>query len=221
MTQYNSLNVKLSNSQLHKLKSVIKSGTDVVLRLSSNMIDNSDEETNFPQKLLLNNRQVSNLRKVFANHTSTDIKLSKAQLNKMQKGQFLRFLAPLLVLGLPLLKSVIKPLGMLDLAAATSATDAAIHKKALGKGNHKTLLISNNDLNNLLKVIKYLENSGILLDGITETVKNEVKEQKRGFLSMLLGRLGASLLGNMLVGKGVIRVGEGTIRTGYGYKRSS
>ena len=88
MTQYNSLNVKLSNSQLNKLKSAIKNGTGVILRLSSNMIGNSADETNFPYKLLLTNRQVANLRTAFANHTSTDIKLSKAQLTKMQKGKF-------------------------------------------------------------------------------------------------------------------------------------
>ena len=96
MTQYNSLNVKLSNSQLNKLKTAIKNETDVVLRLLSNMVGNSDGEANFPHKLLLTYRQVANLRKAFANHTSTDIKLSKAQLTKMQKGRFLRFLAPLL-----------------------------------------------------------------------------------------------------------------------------
>ena len=76
MTQYNSLNVKLSNSQLNKLKSAIKNETDVVLRLSSNMIDKSEDETNFPHKLFLTNRQVANLRKAFANHTSTVIRLS-------------------------------------------------------------------------------------------------------------------------------------------------
>ena len=88
MTQYNSLNVNLSNSQLNKLKSAIKNETDVVLRLSSNMTGNSDDEANFPHKLLLNNRQVTAIRKAFANHTSTDIKLSKAQLTKMKKGGF-------------------------------------------------------------------------------------------------------------------------------------
>ena len=92
---------KLSNSQLNKLKSAIKNETDVVLRLSSNMIGSSNGNTNFPHKLLLTNRQVANLRKAFADHTSTDIKLSKAQLTKMQKGGFLRFLAPLLKSGLP------------------------------------------------------------------------------------------------------------------------
>ena len=115
------------------------------------MIGNSDDETNFPHKLLLTNRQVANLRKAFANHTSTDIKLSKAQLTKMQKGRFLRFLAPLLKSGLPLLKSVIKPLGMLGLIAAASATDAAIHKKPLGSGT-KTLIISNGEMKDILKI---------------------------------------------------------------------
>ena len=88
MTECNSLNVKLSNSRLNKLRSPIKNETDVILKLSSNMIGNSDDEANFPHKLLLANRQVANLRKAFANRTSTDIKLSKAQLTKMQKGGF-------------------------------------------------------------------------------------------------------------------------------------
>ena len=87
MTQYNSLNVKLSNSQLDKLKSAIKNETEVVLRLSSNMI--GDNEADFPHQLLLTNRQVSNLRKAFASNSSTDIKFSKTQLSKMiQSGGF-------------------------------------------------------------------------------------------------------------------------------------
>ena len=223
MTQYNSLKGKLSNSQLNKLKSAIKNGTDVVLRLSSNMVGNSDDETNFPHKLLLTNRQTLSLRKAFNNHTSADIKFSKAQLTKMQRGGFLKILMPLpKKSGLLLLKSVVKPLGMLGLTAAASATDAAISKKILGSGNHTTLIISNDDMQDLLKIVKLLEDSGILLNGITETVKNEVKEQKGGFLSMLLGTLGASLLGDLLTknlsGRSVIRAGEGTIIAGYGSK---
>ena len=186
---------------------------------TSEMIGNSGDEANFSHKLLLTSRQVANLRKAFANHISTDIKLSKAQLTKMQKGGFLRFLAPFLKSELPLLKSVIKSLGMLGLTTAASATDPAINKKILESGNHTTLIISNDDMHDLLKIVKSLEDSGLLLDGITETVKNEVKEQKGGFLSVLLGTLGASLLGNMLVGRGVIRAGEGTIRAGYGSKK--
>ena len=69
MTQYNSLNVELSNSQLNKLQFATKNGTDVILQLSSNMIGNSDDEANFPHKLLLTNRQVANVCKAFANHT--------------------------------------------------------------------------------------------------------------------------------------------------------
>ena len=187
MTRYNSLNVKLSNSQLNKLKSAIKNETDVILRLSSNMVGNSNNETNLPHKLLLTNRQILSLRKAFNNHTSADIKFSKAELTKMQKGEFLRFLAPLLKPELPLLISVIKPLGMLGLTAAASATDVAINKKVLGSGNHITLIISNDNMQDLLKIVKSLEDSGILLDGITKTVKNEVKDQKGCFLSMLLG----------------------------------
>ena len=101
---------------------------------------------------------------------------------------------------------------MLGLTAAASATDAAINKKTLGSGNHTTLKISNDDMQHLLKVEKSSEDSGILLDGITETVKNEVKKQKGGFLSMPLGNLGASSLGDLfaknLSGRGVITAGE-------------
>ena len=102
MTQYSSLNVKLSNLQLNIFKSAIRDETEVVLRLSSNMI--GDNETNFPHKILLTNRQVANLHKAFANHSPTDIKLSKPQLFKtIQWGGFLgRLLGQLLKTGLPL-----------------------------------------------------------------------------------------------------------------------
>ena len=112
MTQYNSLNLKLSNSPLCKLKSAMKNETDVVLRIPSNMVGNSNDNTSFSHELSLTNRQVANLRKAFANHLSTDIRLSKTQLSKMmQSGRFLgkRF-GPLLRTGLPLMKSVIKSL---------------------------------------------------------------------------------------------------------------
>ena len=93
------------------------------------MAGNSDDEIDFPNKLFLTNRQTLSLRKAFNNHTSADIKFLKAQLTKMQKGGILEFLIPLLKSGLPLLKSVVKPLGMLGLTAAALATDAAINKK--------------------------------------------------------------------------------------------
>ena len=108
----NNLNVKLSISQLNKLNFAVKNKTEVLLRLSSNMVGNLGDETNFLHKLLLINRQVANVHKVFANKSSTNIKLSKTQLFKMiQSGEFLsRLLVPLLKIGLPLMKSVIKPL---------------------------------------------------------------------------------------------------------------
>ena len=184
MTQYNSLNVKLSNSQLNKLKSAIKNETEVVLRLSSNMI--GDNETNFPHKLLLTNRQVANLRKAFANYLSTDIKLSKTQLSKMiQLGGFLgRLLGPLLKTGLPLIKNVIKPLAKsvlipLGLTAVASAADAGIHKKNLRIREYNTSNIKWWN-RGYFKIVKYLEDSGLLLKGVT--VQNEVKEQNDDFL---------------------------------------
>ena len=224
----------MSNSQLSKLKSAIKNETDVVLRLSSNMVGNSNDNTNFPHELLLTNRQVENIRKAFANHSSTDIKLSKTQLSKMiQSGGFLgRLLGPLLETGLPLMKSVIKPLAIsvlipLGLTVAASAADAGIHKKILGSGrnNNTTLIISNDEMDDILKIVKSLEDSGVLLKGVSQTIQNEAEEQRGGFLSMLLGTLGTSLLADILSkrlsGKDVIRFGEGTIRSGYGSKRSS
>ena len=202
MTHDNSLNVKLSNSPLNKLKSAIKNQTEVVLRLSSNMI--GDDETNFSHKLLLTNRQVANLRKAFANHSSADIKLSKTQLSKIiQSGGFLgRLLDPLLKTGLPLIKIVIKPLAKsviipLGLTVAATAADARINTKILGSGHNRpsstTLIISNDEIEDVIKIVKSLKDSSLLLKWVTETVQSEVKEEKGGFLGMLLGTLGASL----------------------------
>ena len=151
-----------------------------------------DNETNFPHQLLLTNRKVANIRKAFSNHLSAVIKLSKTQLSKMiQSGGFLgRLLGPLQKTGLPLIKNVIKPsaksvLIPLGLTAAASAADAGIHKKILGSGhNNTTLIISNDEIEDIIKIGKSLEDCGLLLKGITETVQNEIKEQKREFLSM-------------------------------------
>ena len=118
---------------------------------------------------------------------------------------------------IPLAKSVLIPFGLTE----ASSSDAGIHKKILGSGGHTTLIISNKDIEELLKIVKCLEDSGLLLKGVTESVQNEVKEQKGGFLSKLLGRLGASLFGNLLTGKimhragkgkGIHRAGEGIVR---------
>ena len=158
------------------------------------MIGDSNDKTTFPHELLLTNRQVSSIRKSFANNSSVEIKFSKTQLSKMiQSGGFLgKLLGPLLKTGLPLIKSVIKPLAKsvlipLGLTAAASAADPGIHKKVLGSGNNTALIISNKDIKDLIKLVKSLEDSGLLLKGVTVPVQNEVKEQKGGLISTLLG----------------------------------
>ena len=134
MTQYNRLNVKLSNSQLNKLKSAIKNETEVVIRLFPSMIGDSNDKTNFPHELLLTDRQVSSIRKAFTNNSSVDIKFSKTQLSKMiQSGGFLgKLLGPLLKTGLLLIKNVITPLAksvLIPIGLTAAAADAVIHKK--------------------------------------------------------------------------------------------
>ena len=174
------------------------------------MIGDSNDKSNFSHELSLTNRQVSSIRKVFANNSSVNIKFSKAQLSKIkQSGGFLgKLLGPVLKTGLPLIKSVIKPLAKsvlipLGLTAAVSAADAGIHKKILRSGNNTTLIVSNNEIEDLIKIVNLLEDSSLLLKGATESVQNEIKEQKGRFVSMVLGTLVASLLGNLLTGKGV------------------
>ena len=184
MTQYNTLNVKLSNSQINELKSRIKDATEVILKRSSNSVGDSNDETNFPHKFLLINTQVLRLRKAFVNCSSDNIKLSKTQLQKMgaSAGFLGRLLGPLLKTGLPLMKNVFKPLSKsvlipLGLTAAASATDAATHKKMFGSGM-AILIISNEEMNDFIKIVKFLEASGLLIKDLSETIKNEAKEQK-------------------------------------------
>ena len=110
----------------------------------------------------------------------------------------------------PLAKNVLLPSG---LSAGMSAADAARQKKIYGPGT-TALIISNEEMKDIMKIVKSLEESESLIKGISETIKNEAKEQKREFPSMLSGTLGDSLLGNLLTGKGTITTGEGTIRSG-------
>ena len=182
----------MSSSQLNKLKSGIKNNIEVTLKISSNVVGDAIDENNFPHKLLLNNTQVSKLRKAFENNSSTNIKLSKTQLHKTgQSGGYLgRLLGPLIKTGLPLIENVLKPLA--ESVLIPLATDAAIHKKIFGSGK-TTLIISNEEMNNIKKIIKSLEESGLLIKGISEAIKNEAKEQKGGFLGMLLDTLDAVL----------------------------
>ena len=122
--------------------------------------------------------------------------------------------------AIPWAKNVLAPL---RITAATSAIDAGIQKKIHGSGT-KTLIISNEEMNDIMKIIQTLEDSNILLKRVTKTIRNETKEQKGGFLSMLLGTLGASFLGNLLAEKGTVRAGSGNkkgrgiVRAGYGNK---
>ena len=170
-----------------------KHGT--TLRMNARMFNGNS----LPHELLLTTRQTTKLRNAIENIMLTDIKLSKAQISKIiQSGRFLgKILGPLLKTGLPLLKSFIKPLGLLGLTAASSAIDAGVQKNKYGSGT-TTLLISNKEMNDIMEIVQALEDSNILLKGITKTIKNEKKEQKGGFLSMSLGTLGASLLGDLL-----------------------
>ena len=151
------------------------------------------------------------------------MKLSKPQLLKVGQSEgFLgRLLRPLLKTGLPLIRNVLKPIAKsvlipLGLTAAASATDAVIHKKVFGSGT-TTTMISNEKINDIMKIIKSLEESGLLIKGVSETIKNEAKKQEEGFLRILLGTLGAILLGNLSKGKSTIRAGEGTIIAGQNF----
>ena len=184
------------------------------------MLDGND----LPHELLLKARQTTKLRIGFNNNMSTDIKLSKAQISKIiQSGGFLGSLLskladPSMKVAVPLGKNILAPLGI---PAAASANDTRIQKKIHGSAT-TTLIISNGEMNDIMKIIQSLKDSNILLKGVTKKVNNETKEQNGGVLSMLLSTLGASLLGNILAGKGIVIVGpgnkkgKGIIRAGYG-----
>ena len=183
MTQYNKLNVKLSNSQLYKLKSAIKNGTKVTLNFSSNVVGDSKDENSFPHKLLLTYAKVFKLRKAFANNSSANIKLSKTQLHKIgpSGGLIGCLLGPLLKTGLPLIgnvaKSVLIPLG---LTAAASATDAAIHKKMFESG-FTIQVISNEERNDIVNIVKSLKDSGLLIKGVRKQLKMKQKSKREDF----------------------------------------
>ena len=212
MVEYTKVNVKLTNPQLSKLKKAVKSNEGATLRIG---IKNFNKE-DLPHELLLTTRQSTKLRNAVNNNLATDIKLSKAQIKKLiQSGGFLgkllsKLVGPLMKVAMPQAKNVLAPLG---LTAAMSAIDGNIQKKIHGSG--VKLIIEPEDMNDM-KIIEALENSGILLKEVSKTIENETKEQRGGFLSMLLGTLGASLLGNLLTGKGIMRAGDGIVRAGAG-----
>ena len=212
MVEYTKVSVKLTNLQLSKLKKTVKNNDSATSRITIKNF-NKDE---LPYELLLTTRQSTKLRNAINNNMATDLKLSKAQIKKMiQSGGLLGKLLskvadPLMKVAMPLAKNILAPL---RLTAAMSAIDGSIQKKMRGEG--VKLVIEQEDMNDIMKIIESLENSSILLKGVTKTIENETKEQRGGFLSMLLGTLGASLLGNLLTGgKGIVRAGERVIRAG-------
>ena len=219
MVEYSKINCKLTNLQLNKLKKAVKSNEGASLRLGIKNF-NKDE---LPHELLLTTRQNTKLRNAINNNLATDVKLSKAQIKKIIQsggflGKLLSKLAGALMKGvLPLAKNVLAPIG---LTAAISPIHGSIQKKIHGSG--VKLIIEQEDMNDIMKIIEALEHSGILLKGVTKTIENETKEQRGGFLGMLLGTLGARLLDNLLTGgKGIMRAGDGIVRAGEGSKKKT
>ena len=201
MVEYNKVDVKSSDTQLKKLKTASKNKIGTTLRMGLKMFDRND----LPHELLLTKRQKSKLR-----NTSTDLKLSKAQVSKIiQSGGFVGSLLSKLA-GLPMkvavpsAKNILAPLGI---TAAASAIDAGIQKKIHGSGTTTLIIANKKRMNDIIEIVQVLKDSNVLMKGVTKTIKNKIKKQKGGFLSMLLGTLGASLLGNMLAGKGIVKAG--------------
>ena len=151
----------------------MKNGTEVTLKIWSSVVGDSNDERNLLHKLVLTNTKVSKLFKAFKNGSSTNIKLSKIQLHKIgQSERFLgRLLGPLIKTGLPLIRNILKPLAKnvlipLQLIAAASAADATIQKKMFGSGV-TALIISNVKMNDVMKIVKCLEESGLVIKGVS------------------------------------------------------
>ena len=179
MVEYNTINAKLSNSQLNKLKNAVRNRQETTLRMNARMFNGN----NLPHELLLTTRQTTELRNSIENNMSTDIKLSKTQISKTIPsegflGALLSKLAgPLMKVSVQIAKKVLAPLG---LTAAMSAIDAGIQKKIHGSGT-TILMISNEETNDIMKILQDLTNSKILSKGVTKKNKSETKEQKGGF----------------------------------------
>ena len=182
MVKNSKVDCKLTNVKLNKFKKAVKFNEGATLRLGIRNF-NKDERL---LELLLTARQNTKLRNTVNNNSATDIKLSKAQIKILiQSGGFLgnllsKLAGPFMKVALPLAKNVLAPLG---LTAAMSAIDGSIQKKIHGSGATKgagvKLIIEQEDMNDIMKIIKALENSGILLKGASKAIKNETKEQKR------------------------------------------
>ena len=178
MVEYTKVNVKLTNLQLSKLKKAVKSNEGATLRIG---IKNFNKE-DLPHELLLTTRQSTKLRNAINNNSATDIKLSQAQIKKLiQSGGFLgkllsKLAGPLMKVAMPLAKNVLAPLG---LTAAMSAIDGSIQKKI--HGSEIKLIIEQEDMKDIMKIIEALENSGILLKGVSKKLKMKVKSKEEDF----------------------------------------
>ena len=154
MGEYSKVNVTLTDTQLKKLKTAVKNKTETILRMSLKMFDEND----LPHELLLTARQIQ-LRNAFNNNMSINIKLSKAEMSKIiQSGGFLG--------------------SLLNKLAAASAIDTEIQNKIHGL-EKTTLIISNEEMIEIIKIIQALEDSNILLKRVTKTIRNETNETKR------------------------------------------
>ena len=180
MVEYNTINVELSDSQLNKLKTTVKNDQETTLRMNARMFS----ANNLPHELLLTTRQTTKLRNGIENNMSTNIKLSKAQISKIiQSGGFLgsllgKLAGPLMKVAAPLAKTILAPLG---LTPAMSVIDGAIQKKMHGSGA-TTSIISNEEMNDIIKIVQALEDSNILLKGVTNT-RMKQKSKKEDFLA--------------------------------------
>ena len=184
------------------------------------MLDGND----LPRELLLTARQKTKLRNALNNNMSTDINLSKAQISKIIQSRVFRIIIKKTSRSInesssSFGKNILAPLGI---TAAASAIDAGIQKKIHGSGrpSSTSLIISNKEMNDIMKIAQALEDSNILLKVVTKTIKNKTIKLKGGFLSMLLSTLGARLLGNLLSGKRIAGAGSGN-KKGKGIVRAS
>ena len=164
MVEYSKVKVKLTDTQLKKLKNAVENKTGTTLRMSLKMFDGND----LPHELLLTTRQKTKLRNAFNNNMSTDLTLSRAQISKIiQSGGFLgsllsKLAGPLMKAAVPLAKNVLAPL---RITAATSVIDAGIQKKIHDSGT-TTLIILNEEMNDIMKIVQALEDSNILMKGV-------------------------------------------------------
>ena len=178
MVEYSKINCKINKCAIKQVKKAVKSNEGATLRLD---IKNFNKDK-LPHELLLTTRQNTNLRNAIINNLATDIKLSKAQIRKLiQSGGFLgkllsRLAGPLMKVAMPLAKNVLAPLG---LTTAISAIDGSFQEKIHGSG--VKLIIEQEDMNDIIKIIEALENSGILLKGVTKTIEMKLKKKEEDF----------------------------------------